>query len=317
MPILNPIEYFAKRNNAPLAASYDELKNTYRVLKNQSTNIKLNDNQRNIYGVARFPQTLAALTKVFEELHTRCDIKPKNVLDLGSGPGTGLFALAQSFPLEFSYTGVEKQPQFIAMSKDAIEHCLPGFLPTFHCGEILDQDLTTKYDLTLLSYVLSETPRANLEKTIDWALARTDGAMVIVDAGTKTSFEQLNHAREILINRGAKIVAPCPHMRACPLSASGDFCHFPAHVMRTEQLKKAKSGSASFEDEKFSYLIAVTNDALIKNPAFNRIVKKPMKRQGHVILDMCQKDGSLARQVIGKRAENYREAKRLLWGDAT
>jgi ribosomal protein RSM22 (predicted rRNA methylase) len=46
-----------------------------------------------------------------------------------------------------------------------------------------------------------------------------------------------------------------------------------------------------------------------------RVIRKPLQRSGHVLLDLCTANG-LKRQTISKRdKEAYKKAVKLDWGD--
>jgi ribosomal protein RSM22 (predicted rRNA methylase) len=45
-------------------------------------------------------------------------------------------------------------------------------------------------------------------------------------------------------------------------------------------------------------------------------VRRPQQRKGLVTLELCKKDGSAGRDLIGKSAgETYRRARKASWGD--
>ncbi len=117
--------------------------------------------------------------------------------------------------------------------------------------------------------------------------------------------------RDILLDLGGFIWAPCPHHLKCPL-LDGDWCHFPARVQRTSLHRKLKSADLGYEDEKFCYLIVG------KEPCETyqgRILRYPIKHSGHVDVTLCQKEG-VQKKVFSKRdKEKYRVIKKLNWGD--
>jgi ribosomal protein RSM22 (predicted rRNA methylase) len=52
---------------------------------------------------------------------------------------------------------------------------------------------------------------------------------------------------------------------------------------------------------------------------WGRVVRWPLKRSGHVILDLCSADGELERRIVAKShgaQGGYRAARSLVWGDA-
>ena len=111
----------------------------------------------------------------------------------------------------------------------------------------------------------------------------------------------------MLIGGGFRVAAPCPHQLDCPL-AGGDWCHLPAHVERSALHRAVKGGELSYEDEKFSYVLATR---LPVEPYAARVIRHPMIRKGLVGLPLCQADGTAAQRLVSKRqGAAYKEAKR-------
>lgn len=59
--------------------------------------------------------------------------------------------------------------------------------------------------------------------------------------------------REVLLNKGAKIIAPCMHEKKCMLPEN-DWCHAICRIPRSRLHKHIKEASVPYEDEKFSYM---------------------------------------------------------------
>jgi ribosomal protein RSM22 (predicted rRNA methylase) len=85
-------------------------------------------------------------------------------------------------------------------------------------------------------------------------------------------------------------------------------------------VKNAKLGSSiNWEDEKFSY-IAVQKKAITEQPeqSLAKLLRPPLRRGSHVILDLCTSTGAFQRMTIGKRSvesDYYRHARKIHWGD--
>lgn len=315
------IEHFAKcaqhdvKNVHERKKSADELKAHYQALKTTSGACTLHRRQRMIYGVTRLAGTLAALQEVLAILGEKFQSTPvQTVLDCGSGPGTALFASHLQFGDDIRYTGLEKDPGFIAIAEHAARELMPRATSRlrFVDGMVPNIELNERFDLTIFSYMLTETPTEKIASTMEFAISHTDNFLVIVDAGTPQGYRQLMVARDVLIKNGWSIVAPCPHQHACPMVAP-DFCHFPARFERHEEMRRLKNASAQREDEKFSYLIAIPG---VTNETRDRIVKRPLKRTGHVIFDLCTKAGKLERVTVSKKQKSlYTSSRKASWGD--
>ncbi|KAI9778620.1 MAG: 37S ribosomal protein S22 [Geoglossum umbratile] len=152
------------------------------------------------------------------------------------------------------------------------------------------------------------------------------------------------------------IVAPCTNHTKCPMyhipgpsHGRKDFCHFKQRYIRPPLLQRIMHASdRNHEDIKFSYLAVrrgrderatngLTQGTAAAEAAFSghnakpgdddyqpmhplslpRSILPPLKRQKHVIIDVCTPAGKLERWTVprsfGRQA--YRDASKSSWGD--
>lgn len=96
-----------------------------------------------------------------------------------------------------------------------------------------------------------------------------------------------------------------------------DWCHFAARVSRSSLHRQVKGGSLPYEDEKFSYVVAVRDGVEDVRPAESRVVRRPLIRKGQVLLDLCVSPPALTRGTVTKRhGPLYRSARDTDWGDS-
>ena len=105
---------------------------------------------------------------------------------------------------------------------------------------------------------------------------------------------------------------------------SGSWCHFSQRVQLNQFQNELFNLPKGFEDQKFTYLVIRRGerpvpDGILENDSFSwpRIARPPLKRNGHVIHDVCSPEGRLERFVAAKshgKAE-YQDARKSLWGD--
>ncbi|KAL7750157.1 37S ribosomal protein S22 [Sorochytrium milnesiophthora] len=280
------------------------------------------------YLAARLPSTYAATLRVLTELQYRLPgFTPRSVLDFGCGPGTSVWALQSLFGSEafrqMQVLGVDVNDSMLTVARELLQRsetppsnvALNAYLPATP---------DVQYDLAIAGYTLSEIADAALrQSTLEslWNVARD--VLVIVDRGTPDGYQRILEARELFIERGADIIAPCPHAQRCPMQGSQkDWCHFSQRFERPVFTRKTKHSVHNAEDAKFSYLIVQRQgrDAQQQTTAQQhnaRIVFPPMKRGGHVLMDACTERGSFDRFAVtksmGKQA--YRDARKTAWGD--
>ncbi len=266
---------------------------------------------RAAYLMTRLPATYAANATVFREFAVRVDGPVRSLLDLGAGPGTAMWAAAETLPYLESFTAIERDVALLETGKRLASRGSCSLQQVGWMQGDIREINRPPHDVVVLSYAIGELGDALAVVRAAWKHAQM--ALVIVEPGTPAAFAQLVCAREMLIDLGAQIAAPCPHHHQCPLAARNDWCHFSARVERTSEHRRLKGGELGYEDEKFSYVIACKSPV---HPAETRIVRHPLKHSGHVKLTLCTPEG-LQHRTIGKSQKGlYRQARKTEWGDA-
>jgi len=175
---------------------------------------------------------------------------------------------------------------------------------------------TPAVDMAALSYAYGELPESLQQRLIDQLWERKIPIVAVIEPGTPKGFERIRALRASVIDRGAAIVAPCPHRAACPMPAN-DWCHFSARIERTKLHRQLKEGTLGYEDEKFSYVVyAHPSMDIACLPIEGRVVRHPHKGSGHVRFSLCTKDGTLRDEMVTRSNKSqYRQARDLEWGD--
>jgi ribosomal protein RSM22 (predicted rRNA methylase) len=270
---------------------------------------------RAAYLAVRLPATYAAITRVLEEIRRLAPgAEISSLLDLGSGPGTALHAVAEAFPSMRQATAIECDAALAALGRrlgaqsahEAVRNT--RWIP----ADLRSGAKAGSHDLVVLSYALGELPPVSLNTVLTDAWAAAREFLVIIEPGTKRGFGVVHSVRSWLMAAGAPILAPCPHRNACPMAAVGDWCHFSVRVERTSLHRQLKAGALGYEDEKFSYIIASRRPLA---PASARIVRHPQKHSGHVRLTLCTPQGIETRTVTKSQKDQYRSARKAEWGD--
>lgn len=185
------------------------------------------------------------------------------------------------------------------------------------------------FDLVLSSYTLSEIARnvmasmpgeneeavrearaKRAEKELKsvvkslWTRTAPGGCLTVIEDGTAAGFETIVFAREVIRRLGGRVVAPCMHSEKCPLDGSitrHRVCRFVQRLNRPLYLRIAKPMPDGFEDEYFSYVVIqkpLDGQLEAEQQGWGRVVRPPMLRGGHVVLDACAKEGVLERRVV-------------------
>ncbi|WP_433157088.1 small ribosomal subunit Rsm22 family protein [Kribbella sp. CA-247076] len=257
------------------------------------------------YAVFRMPATFRALRAALTAADAHVG-SFSNHLDLGGGTGAGAWAAADVWP-GISTEIVERQPDAIELGSTLLANGNQQWTR----ADLRRWEPERRVELVTISYVLGELTAATRGRVVAKA-ANTADTVVVVEPGTPRGFERILEARRQLIDLGMTFAAPCPHEQACPLAAN-DWCHFAVRVPRSELHRLAKHGTRNYEDEKFSYLVATRRPS---TSATNRIINRPTRPKGRVVLDLCTADGTRKQLVVPKSSEQFRSARDATWGDS-
>ena len=215
------------------------------------------------YLISRLPATYAVIWRVLMELKERIPaLRVESMLDLGSGPGTAMFVVAEHFPELDKIVLVEDVPEWIAIGKQLAKYSERNAVrwAEWHQGSVTQKLSSGVFDVVTISYVLNELRSENGIALASAAWKRANKLLLIMEPGTPGGFERIRQVRQKLIAEGGHIVAPCPHEADCPMRG-GDWCHFSERLERSSVHRQAKSAVLGFEDEKYSY-VAVAREPI-------------------------------------------------------
>lgn len=269
--------------------------------------------ERLAYLATRMPATFTAVASVLSRLEECLPGEQfESILDLGSGPGTAIWAASHILGRGIGFTVIERDREFGSLGKrlalqsndESVRNAVWKF-----------EDLRTstsfvEHDVVLLSYSLGELSGEDATKVTEKAFNAARKAVIIIEPGSPRGFETVIAARSTALRWGGFVAAPCPHQNACPLVGS-DWCHFSARLERPSWEKRLKGGSLPYEDEKYSYVIISRS---MPRPASSRIISRPNKLKSHVRLTLCTPDG-IVRMPVGRSSQAYRAARKAEWGE--
>ncbi len=286
----------AQFRGSDLAAAADQISRSYRAGLPPRLDTPV---ARTAYLATRMPATFGALSAAASEL----PFDPDSWLDLGAGPGTAAWVAPCACTL------VEQNPGWSEAEGGA------GLQPAREVRR-LQADITRlppldQHDFVSICYALNELAPKDRQRVLADAWDLASRALLILEPGTMEGFSIVREARAQLISLGAAIQAPCPHAAECPMS-DGDWCHFAVRVERTRLHRSLKGGDLSYEDEKYSYVLALKSEV---NPCDARILRHPHTHPGLIELQLCTRaNGLQPARVTKKDKPSWRAARKADWG---
>lgn len=272
------------------SSDYAKLSKNYRDQNYQ----ELNFSQAIAYAQARMPATYNVIRYVLEKFENKGE-SFSEVLDVGAGVGTLKIALQDC---EIDYEAVEKSDSmrkiFRELNSDKVKIYEEDF-QKFFCKK--------KYQAVFASYFVNEMKDKN--KALKKIFSLAEQYVFIIEPGTPNGFKNIIAAKNLANQLGWYPLLPCASIE-CNLKA-GDWCHFSIRVPRTKLHTNLKNATLPYEDEKFCYVIFSKKESEFQNN--NIIIKRPIKKSGHTVFDVCSKQG------IKRIVRTDKLSKKLRWGD--
>jgi ribosomal protein RSM22 (predicted rRNA methylase) len=278
--------------------------------------VRMGDESVLAYAAYRMPATFGAISAVLGAASLQAtSLEPQSLLDVGGGTGAGFWAAASIWPSLQRVTVVDRDERMISLGRRLAAGRSGTRLPRveWHTFDLTTQPDLPRHDVVLAAYVLNEIPVNERTALIEHLWSRAAALLVVVEPGTPVGFAGIREARSHLLRIGARMVAPCPHERACPM-AGDDWCHFSTRVGRSRIHRLIKGGELPYEDEKFSYLAVAREPG---RPIAGRLLRHPQILKRRVQVELCGPHGLETKMYTkGKQRELYRAARDLNWGDA-
>ena len=297
-----------------LTAATAALVARYRSVSPASAPILASPTQVAAYAAYRMPATHAALVSVLGDL-AAAGLSPRSLVDLGGGTGAAAWAAAECFDRLESIIVLDQVGEALRLGRELVVEVTDPVLAAARFDQAEIGALPELAgDLVTISYVLSELGASQQRSLVADAM-RFGHAVVVVEPGTPDGYQRILGARQQLLDAGWRLIGPCPHQAECPLQ-QGDWCHFATRLERSVEHRRLKGGELSYEDEKFSWVAAVSPSSPALRARSGRILRHPLKRKGLVEFQVCRPDGTAGREVVSKRAgSRYRAARDADWGD--
>jgi ribosomal protein RSM22 (predicted rRNA methylase) len=282
---------------------------------------------RRAYLLYFLPVNYAKVASVLDEV-APLPVRALRILDLGSGPGVGAFAvldhLARRGVKEHRGTEIlaaERNREPLRDAEALWEHLSASFGDPSGCAlHTLQLDLErpgshapwkkTQFDVIMMSNSLNELftaarePIARRAKFIDQLLAALadDGSLIIIEPALRDTTRALHEVRDRIVSEGtATVFSPCLHDLPCPaLTRPTDWCHEERGWDPPAVVQEIDRAIGFIKDAlKFSYLVLRKDRRTIldREPDIHRVVSEKLVMKGESRVWLCNETG---RQLVGR-----------------
>lgn len=292
---------------------YERVSCQYREEKRDGSRLVASEKEATVYAIARMPATYCAVyNALFSVKELLKDLSIKTILDFGAGTGAASFAALSLFDGIDKILCVEREPAMIQVGQAFFQNSQIGADVKWLRNGLNEIGEKQRHDLVIASYSLNELSENSRKEAIQRLWDLTEKILLIVEPGTPQMFMMQQNFRESLLRQGANPIAPCPHVRKCPLPPE-DWCHFICRVPRTKIHRLVKGGESPFEDEKFTYGAYYRKEGEFR--CQNRIIRHPKISKNAVTVKYCNRGGEILSNCFHRGEEGYKRIKKLNHGD--
>ncbi len=256
--------------------------------------------------------------------------RPRSVLDLGSGPGPVAFAALDAGAAEV--TAADRSARALAaataLAREAGEPLsVRDWNPT-RPASLAQLAGGRTFDLVAMGHVLNELwngqdqdsrRAALLEEALD--RVAPGGSLLVIEPALRETSRALLRVRDLLVERGFAVRAPCLFRGACPaLARESDWCHAERAVEPPALVAQiARAAGLRREAVKMSYLLLAPRGEEWPAPPPGRvfrIVSEPLAGKGRLRYMGCGPEGRMGLSLQEKHVtDGNRRFERLSRGD--
>ncbi len=258
------------------------------------------------------------MKQVTEELFLRHPPRKRGlrVLDIGSGTGASLWALAMTAEEQ----GTEELEFEAWDGEGGVLKELAELWSRFHESERLGEiklrsrkvilggsrswrfpNISEPFDLVIVSNLVNELAtaslglKATLLRRMMAKLLSDTGRLVVVEPALAEPSRQLTQLRDLLLAKGERSAPiPCGHAGPCPLNREPkDWCHFgvrwsvPPHRRELERLLRHQSGEL-----KYAYVVFSRQVERERSNQY-RVISPPLRAAVGKMVLLCGREGKI------------------------
>lgn len=209
------------------------------------------------------------------------DIKSSTIVEVGTGPGTYIFALLSYFEdISSSFVGVDHSPLMLEQARAIHDNVFP-------CA-----DITWRSDIPpvkgkktfIFGNSLNEMGHYTALKIVNANDAET---VICIEPGTKSSFAEMSQFRDKMIKAGYNIIYPCFSNKACPiLKKKDDWCHQVVKTKLDDSIERI-SQMAKLDRKTMPAIIHVYTKTNLSEREGGRIIRLVKNVKHAFIWEVC------------------------------
>jgi ribosomal protein RSM22 (predicted rRNA methylase) len=264
---------------------------------------------------ATYAQIVGALATVKELLP---EWQPKTVLDVGSGPGTGIWATTSLWPSITAATAIDQDNNLLLLGKEILTTAGLSVDISWKNQDIRKNIADdSSYDVVILANILNELSVSEGEKLLGNCFNRCAGVLIIIEPGTPFGAGIAVSVAKKLSKAG---IVLAPYVHHTIIADEEHWLHFSQRFIRPDFLRRLRqhmretsSMASDWEDAKYAYVAVSKFSSEIA--AWGRCAGPVRILKGFLTVPVLTKEGIVSIKVLKRDKERYQRAKELRWGE--
>ena len=265
---------------------------------------------------ATYAQISGALLQVQEGMPSW---QPTSLLDIGSGPGTAVWAAKTVWSSIEMATCIDQDEKFLTIGKELLEKSELPLDVTWQQQNITIGlgNTSQQYDLVIIANVLNELDPEETSVLVYNALSRCKGILIVIEPGTPLGYTIVQTTAKSVAGKNTLIA---PYIDNSFVKSDDYWIHFPQRFIRPAFLKRIRQHmrdselmASDWEEAKYSFVAIGKN--LPEEKIWGRCIGPIKKQKGFLEVPILTKDKIFYVKVLKRHKEQYNFAKELKWGE--
>lgn len=267
----------------------------------------------------RIPATYAQIHSALSQIQEIMPLwQPKSLLDIGSGPGAGIWATKSIWPGLETAIAIDQEKYFLSVGKEIIQKVLLPMQILWQQQDITAgiENMGEEYDLIIISNVLNELDVSQRRHLLGQAYNLCKGVVVIIEPGTSAGIKIV---QETAKDFSGKVNLLAPYINNIFVQSQDQWLHFSQRFIRPEFQRRIRQHmrtnslmASDWEETKYAYTAIGKIPA--KEKVWGRSIGLIKKQKGFLEVPILTRDGIKQVKVLKRHKKEYSFAKNLQWG---
>ena len=270
------------------------------------------------YLALRIPATYAQIYSAFLQIQEiNPSWNPRSILDIGSGPGTAVWAALDIWSSVKQARCIDKNKNLLFLGKEIMEKASLAIDISLECKDIIEMShYENKYDLVIIANILNELTLSQQEILLKKAFDQCNGIMIIIEPGTSIGVTIVQKVSKQFSGK-ANLLAP--YINNSFIFDPKIWIHFSQRFIRPEfqrrirqHMRDSSLMASDWEDAKFAYV--AIGKILPKEMIWGRCIGPVKKQKGFLEMFVLTQSEIKQVKIFKKNKKEYDFAKNLQWG---